>query len=969
LLRSCIDNHDVVWLKANFVAAWIALPFLCGSKTYRVSHQVGDPAKIAVGPSLLLPPIRLLAAAMTCLVHRVADVNVFVSRQLADHYGRKSCEPWICNESRLRPDQIVDPSSLPQDLHQPIRLLYVGRLSPEKGIPILLRAATKLACDYELRLAGSGQQEVELKSLASALGVQHKVHFLGPISWGDALFDLMRSSDILILPSHTEGLGLVLLEAMSQGLPVVASDVGGIPEVVRDGVTGLLFPAGDADALAAAISKLVNHDRLRIEVRKNALEVARDNTIDRQLCKMFVRLFARLDAAKEPGQGIFSPAASHNEALESGPAAGGTPNAAPVHRGAVEPLGMRTGIAVTLTAGLPSIAEMDAAEATTEPRVRPRILAICTLDVMAWKLLLPWFRALREAGYEVHIACARTNWFERLAADGFHMHDVPLRRRMNPLVHIRPLWALHRLIRRERFALVNTHSPVAAAVGRVAAWFARTPVVVYTVHGFYFHDDMPWWKRRGFIALEWLLGRMTDDFMFVSDEDRQTALRDGIARDAAKATTIFNGVDLEAYAPSGATPEAADKVRRELNIPEGAPVVGIVGRVVREKGYFEFAEMAKLLSCGCGDVYFLVVGDALPSDRDGIAAALRNRVNAAGLRDRFRFTGFTDHVADYLQAMDIFVLPSYREGFPRSVLEAMSTGLPVIATNIRGCREAVVQGETGLLVPPRDGKALAAAVSRLLRDPDLALSMGAAGRRRAVRLYGQRLVESRFVEVVKGALRAKTLEKRPAEFRRMQSVFEWIISAAVLLVLAPLLGAIAAAICIAMGSNPIFAQSRIGVKGRTFTFYKFRTMSDVRDKTGKLLPDRQRITALGRWLRGTSLDELPQLWNVLKGDMGLVGPRPLLPEYLHRYSALQRRRHEVKPGITGWAQVNGRNGLTWEQKFESDVWYVDHWSLWLDVKILWMTALQVLRPEGIGHAGHATMPEFLGSPTKSRRDE
>jgi lipopolysaccharide/colanic/teichoic acid biosynthesis glycosyltransferase len=579
---------------------------------------------------------------------------------------------------------------------------------------------------------------------------------------------------------------------------------------------------------------------------------------------------------------------------------------------------------------------------------------------MAWKLLLPWFRALREAGYEVHIACAKTNWFERLAADGFHLHDVPLRRRMNPLVHIRPLWALYHLIRRERFALVNTHSPVAAAVGRVAAWFARSPVVVYTVHGFYFHDDMPWWKRRGFMALEWLLGRITDDFMFVSNEDRQTALREGIARSADKATTILNGVDLEAYAPESAASGTVGKLRRELCIPEGAPVVGIVGRVVREKGYFEFAEMAKLVSRGFGDVYFLVVGDALPSDRDGVAAELRKRVNAAGLRDRFRFTGFTDRVADFLQAMDIFVLPSYREGFPRSVLEAMSTGLPVVATNIRGCREAVVHGETGLLVPPRDGRALAEAVSRLLGNPDLARRMGSAGRQRAVRLYGQQLVQSRFVEVVESALRYKALQKRPAKVRRMQTVFEWIISAGVLIVLAPLLGAIAAAIRFTLGGNPLFAQSRIGVNERTFTFYKFRTMSDVRDKTGKLLPDRQRITALGRWLRATSLDELPQLWNVLQGDMSLVGPRPLLPEYLPRYSAFERRRHEVKPGITGWAQVNGRNDRSWGEKFELDVWYVDHWSPWLDAKVLWMTVSQVLRRKGISRLGHATMPEFLG---------
>jgi lipopolysaccharide/colanic/teichoic acid biosynthesis glycosyltransferase len=138
-------------------------------------------------------------------------------------------------------------------------------------------------------------------------------------------------------------------------------------------------------------------------------------------------------------------------------------------------------------------------------------------------------------------------------------------------------------------------------------------------------------------------------------------------------------------------------------------------------------------------------------------------------------------------------------------------------------------------------------------------------------------------------------------------------------------------------------------------------MTDDHDETGELRPDVERLTALGKLLRGTSLDELPQLWNVLTGDMSLVGPRPLLPEYLPRYTERQRRRHEVRPGITGWAQVNGRNALTWERKFELDVWYVDHRSLWLDIGILWLTLVQALRRDGISQHGHATMPEFMGS--------
>jgi lipopolysaccharide/colanic/teichoic acid biosynthesis glycosyltransferase len=153
----------------------------------------------------------------------------------------------------------------------------------------------------------------------------------------------------------------------------------------------------------------------------------------------------------------------------------------------------------------------------------------------------------------------------------------------------------------------------------------------------------------------------------------------------------------------------------------------------------------------------------------------------------------------------------------------------------------------------------------------------------------------------------------------------------------------------------------MGYREKQFTFLKLRTMTDARDAQGILLPDEQRLSALGRFLRASSLDELPQLWNVLKGDMSLVGPRPLLPEYLARYNTHQRRRHEVKPGITGWAQVNGRNALTWEEKFDLDVWYVDHCSLWLDVKILWLTLLKVLHRDGISHDGHATMPEFMGT--------
>jgi lipopolysaccharide/colanic/teichoic acid biosynthesis glycosyltransferase len=175
--------------------------------------------------------------------------------------------------------------------------------------------------------------------------------------------------------------------------------------------------------------------------------------------------------------------------------------------------------------------------------------------------------------------------------------------------------------------------------------------------------------------------------------------------------------------------------------------------------------------------------------------------------------------------------------------------------------------------------------------------------------------------------------------------------------------AVASATLAGLGPPILFRQKRVGKGAATFELLKFRTMTDVYLENGCLAPDEDRLPVFGMLLRKTSLDELPQLINVLRGEMNLVGPRPLLPEYLPRYTAAQARRHEVRPGITGWAQVNGRNSLTWEQKFDLDLWYVDHRSLWLDLKILALTVLRVVRRDGISQNGHATMPEFMGTPS------
>lgn len=197
--------------------------------------------------------------------------------------------------------------------------------------------------------------------------------------------------------------------------------------------------------------------------------------------------------------------------------------------------------------------------------------------------------------------------------------------------------------------------------------------------------------------------------------------------------------------------------------------------------------------------------------------------------------------------------------------------------------------------------------------------------------------------------------------RRGKRAFDLMGAGLILVISSPIMVITSALVWRFYGRPVLFVQERPGLDAKIFKMYKFRTMIEERDESGQLLPDEKRITRFGSFLRNSSLDELPELFNVLKGEMSLVGPRPLLVEYLPLYSQEQARRHGVKPGVTGWAQVKGRNAIGWEEKFELDVWYVDNWTIWLDMKILWLTLVKVLKRSGVSAAEHATMPKFTGS--------
>jgi len=373
---------------------------------------------------------------------------------------------------------------------------------------------------------------------------------------------------------------------------------------------------------------------------------------------------------------------------------------------------------------------------------QPLVLHLATIDTSIRYLLLPQLLALKQAGYNV--AAASNPGPGTAAAEEAGIPFLPIRidRKLLSLNHLRTVVQLTRLLRSRHVYLLHVHTPVAAALGRVAAWLARTPVVFYTAHGFYFHEHLPRRYHLPLVAVERLLGRAADHLFCQSSEDYATALQTHIARDG-NASRLGNGVDVEFFARAA---EKRESVRRELGLGT-KPVVAFTGRFVHEKGIAELLEATALVRSEHPDLRLLIIGGSLPSDRDPAESDLAMLVEKLGLRETLVATGFSDRVADYLAAADIFTLPSYREGMPRSILEAMAAGLPVVATNIRGCREEVVDGETGYLVPVRDARRLAERIARLVEDRALRASMGAAGRRRARELFDERLVFERLLAV------------------------------------------------------------------------------------------------------------------------------------------------------------------------------------------------------------------------------
>lgn len=380
-----------------------------------------------------------------------------------------------------------------------------------------------------------------------------------------------------------------------------------------------------------------------------------------------------------------------------------------------------------------------------------RVCQLCAVDFSLKHFLLPLIGHMRDRGWEVTAVCSLGSQVGRLRAMGYRIDTIEIPRSKNPLRLLCSVYRLTRYLKANHFDVVHTHTPIASLVGRIAAWLSGVPTIVTTIHGFYFHDQMGRIERSLHIAIERLLARFNQLMFSQSEEDTNTALRLGIAS-KTQIVTIGNGVDPRLFSPMGGS--EASSFREALGIPQAAYLVGYIGRLVVGKGLIELLDAIQTVAEHHPNVWVMLVGEYR---RDEHEADVSREIHKAKQRlgQRLVVLGHRDDVASCLNAMDLFCLPSWREGMPRSIIEAMMMAKPVLATDIRGSREEVIHEETGLLVPLKSPRDLAEAITRLVDDPEWGKTMGMAGRQRALRIFDEREIvklqaDKVYAECVRG---------------------------------------------------------------------------------------------------------------------------------------------------------------------------------------------------------------------------
>ncbi|MDP2340171.1 MAG: glycosyltransferase family 4 protein [Deltaproteobacteria bacterium] len=382
---------------------------------------------------------------------------------------------------------------------------------------------------------------------------------------------------------------------------------------------------------------------------------------------------------------------------------------------------------------------------------RPRVAHVCTIDLSLRYLLFGQLKFLQERGFDVVAVSNPGPDVAFLQQHGIRHIAVKMTRTFSPVRDAEALLDLRRVFQRERFDIVHTHNPKPGLLGQLAAGLAGVPVVVNTLHGFYFHDHMRPLLRRFFILMEQVAAANSDHILSQNPEDIRTAIAEHIAP-TSKLELLGNGIDLRRFSRAAVADDDVDAVKAELGISRDDVVVGFVGRLVEEKGILELFEAVRLLRATHPRVKLLVIG---PTDTEKSDALSPEKAKDYGLDDVCVFAGLRQDMPRLYAAMDVFVLPSHREGFPRSPMEAAAMGRPVVATDIRGCREVVVDGVTGSLVPLKDPRALALSIGALLDDKARAREMGIEGRALAERKFDERLVFEKVAATYERLLRRR----------------------------------------------------------------------------------------------------------------------------------------------------------------------------------------------------------------------
>jgi len=527
---------------------------------------------------------------------------------------------------------------------------------------------------------------------------------------------------------------------------------------------------------------------------------------------------------------------------------------------------------------------------------------------------------------------------------------------------------------REKYdVLFATSTPLTAGIPGIAASLLRRKPFVFEVRDLWpdlpramgvIRNPMVLWMMR---ALEWCTYHSARACIGLSPGMVEGIIKRGISPN--QVSMVPNGCDLAIFGRECKATWRPGEVAPDDLMAVFAGTHGVAN------GLSAIVDVAiELNRRERSDIKLLLVGDGK------LKPALVERSRTEGLSNIVFLPPIPKNaLADLMSSTDVGLMvlsnvPAFYCGTsPNKFFDYLAAGIPVL-NNYPGWIAGIIESNgCGIVVPPDNAVAFADALECLAADRASAKAMGVRARAVAEREFDRRFLAAKFVEILEAvwleegsrvvsAQRAANIKNRRKR-RAAKRAFDCLIAGLILAVTSPLLLVLATAVVVKLGRPVIFVQRRPGLNERIFSFYKFRSMTDKRDARGNLIPDDERLTTFGKWLRAASLDELPQLFNVLKGDMSIVGPRPLLEEYLPLYSLDQSRRHEIKPGITGWAQVNGRNSLSWEEKFELDAWYVDHQSFLLDLKIIWMTLVKVWRSEGINQPGQATMERFGGKNT------